>query len=139
MLTETNTDLDLFTPDELRAGLRLILTPEGVDEVVAGVEAIPEDERAFYRWGYELVLVLAESSPAVAERVRDRYGRADDERERIAREQRVFHGWMITTAAEPWLLALGFRELVIDIRDPTLSARRMIYGPPAPDEEASWR
>jgi hypothetical protein len=131
MIAAAPTDLNLFTREELRAGLRLILTPEAAAEVLDGVAGIPDAERPFYRWGYELVLAVSDASPAAAERVREHYGRTPEERERIAGEQRVFHGWTVATASDPWQVRLGFADLVIHVRNPRSSALAMIYEVPS--------
>ena len=130
MIAAAPTDLDLFTREELRAGLRLILTSDCAADVMAGIAAIPEPARPFYRWGYELVLAVSDASPAAAERVRERFGSTPDERDRIAAEQRIFRGWKVATASDPWQVTLGFADLVIDTRNPTPSARAMIYAVP---------
>jgi hypothetical protein len=131
MIAITRNDLDLFTLDELRAGLGLILARECAAEVVGRVAAIPEGERPFYRWGYELVLAVSETSPDAAERVREHYGSTPEERERIAAEQRTFHGWVLATASDPFRVTLGFAGLVIDTRDPAPGPHAIIYEAPA--------
>jgi hypothetical protein len=140
MIAITRTDVDLFTLDELRAGLALILTQECAADVVNRISAIPEAEQAFYRWGYELVLAVSETSPDVADRVREHYGSTPEERERIAAEQRTFHGWVVATASDPFRVTLRFADLVIDTREPHVSAQAMIYSAPsAPGELTTSR
>jgi hypothetical protein len=131
MIAITRNDLDLFTLDELRAGLAHILTRECAAEVVDRIAAMPEAERPFYRWGYELVLAVSETSPDAAKRVRDYYGSMPDERERIAAEHRTFHGWVLATASDPFRVTLGVADLVMDTRDPAAVPHAIIYEAPA--------
>jgi hypothetical protein len=116
MIATIPVDLDLFTPDELAAGLALILSPESLQGVLAALERIREQERPFYRWAHEVVLAVSDTSPEVAQRVRDYYATTESERTRIEAAQRMFRGWRVATAADPWRVALSPAELLIDGR-----------------------
>jgi hypothetical protein len=135
MTTETLMEFDLFTLDELRAGLSTILTPESVADVLVGIAAIPAEERGFYRWSSELVLAVGDTSAAVAARVREHYETTPDERERMEDEQRAFHGWRVAGSEDPFRVTLGFSHLVIDTRTAVAGERQVIYAPPAPSSE----
>ncbi|MDB4952222.1 MAG: hypothetical protein JWM27_4871 [Gemmatimonadetes bacterium] len=64
--------------------------------------------------------------------MREHYGGTPDERERVAADQRTFHGWVLATASDPFRVTLGFADLVIDTRDPAAGPHAMIYeAPPA--------
>jgi hypothetical protein len=108
--------LMLFTEDELASGLSLLSSRQNAQEVARLVSAIPEAERPSYRWAHEVVLLVSSVSPSIAERVRHHYGRDDEIRGLIGRQQEQFARWLGASAGERGQGRYRLQDVVIDVR-----------------------
>jgi hypothetical protein len=109
-------DLALFSVDELAAGLALLGTPENGVMIAKLVAEIPQDERPYYRWSHEAVLVVSSVSPDVAERVRRHYGRDEESRAIMAEHQTQFAHFLSSVGGAHPGKCYRLQDVAIDVR-----------------------